>query len=76
MLRAVEVEEWLDYGAQRGFCGPPVCATHDGTPTSADEDDAFEDGDDPCLHIIRLYSDGTSREAVEANHAPSVWRQR
>ncbi len=69
------VEEWLRLGLEAGWCGPPVCATHDGTPTSAGEDDAFDDGDDPCLHILRLYPDRVAAAAVEANHPPTVWRR-
>jgi hypothetical protein len=57
-----------------GWCGPAVCSTHDGLPTSEPEDAEFEDGGDPCIHVIRLYEDSTHKEAVEANHSPSTWR--
>jgi len=67
-------EEWLRYGFEQGYCGPPVCYTHDGTPLALDEDESFMDGDDPCVHILRLYEDPTVRAAVEANHSPSQWR--
>lgn len=67
-------EEWLRYGFEQGYCGPPVCYTHDGIPLALDEDESFMDGDDPCVHILRLYEDPTVREAVEANHSPSQWR--
>ena len=65
--------EWLQEGISLGFCGPAVCSTHDGVPTSADEDEEFETGD-PCIHVLRLYEDETVKQAVEENHAPSVWR--
>lgn len=71
----MEHDEWLAYGLQRGYCGPVVCATHDGTPTTVEEEDAFDVGDDPCIHIIRLYTDTDHQHAVEANHSPSVWRK-
>lgn len=70
----VHFESWLRQGMEAGFIGPPVCQTHDGTPTSADEDEEWESGD-PCLHILRLYPDGETKAAVEANHSPSVWRR-
>lgn len=68
-------EEWQQYGVDQGWSGPPVCSTHDGTPTSAAEDTEFDDGYDPCLHIIRLYADTATRDAVEMNHSPSQWRK-
>ena len=66
--------EWLAVGVHEGWCGPPVCATHDGVPTSAVEDELMEEYDS-CLHIVRLYESNAQRDAVELNHAPSIWRQ-
>jgi hypothetical protein len=71
-LGVVTFDEWLQVGMDEGWCGPPVCATHDGVPTTVVEDD--EISDDPCLHVIRLYEDADTKAAVEANHPPSVWR--
>ena len=28
-------DEWLKYGMENSFCGPPVCVTHDGEPSTA-----------------------------------------
>ena len=67
-------DEWLRYGFNKGWCGPDVCYTHDGAPSSEAEDVAFDEGQDPCIHIIRLYEDLTVKAAVEANHSPSQWR--
>lgn len=69
----MEFEEWLQIGLSQGFCGPAICYTHDGLPTTVAEDDEFENGD-PCIHIIRLYEDEIIKSGVEANHSPSVWR--
>lgn len=65
---------WRDIGLINGFISPPVCATHDGVPTSAEEDELVEEGEDPCFHIMRLYESAEHKKAVEENHAPSVWR--
>jgi hypothetical protein len=70
----VDFETWLQQGYDNGFIGPPVCATHDGVPSSEAEDNECMNGYDPCLHILRLYPDTATRSAVEANHAPSKWR--
>lgn len=66
-------DEWVKYGLDNKWCGPAVCYTHDGLPTSEAEDNEFEEAD-PCLHIIRLYEDEQQKEAVEQNHSPSLWR--
>lgn len=66
-------DEWLQNGITNGWVGPTVCYTHDGLPTSEEEDAEFEESD-PCIHILRLYEDPTVKTAVEENHAPSVWR--
>lgn len=71
----IEFDHWLQLGMDNGFIGPPVCATHDGTPSSEEEDVSFDEGEDICLHVLRLYTDSGHKEAVEANHSPSVWRR-
>jgi hypothetical protein len=65
---------WIQEGIKAGWCGPAVCYTHDGLPTSEPEDYDFEEGGDPCLHIIRLYEDAEHKAAIESNHSPSTWR--
>jgi len=72
-MEAATFTEWIKYGVEQGWCGPPVCYTHDGLPTSPEEDEEFEEHD-PCLHIVRLYEDSEHKLAVEDNHSPSVWR--
>lgn len=68
-------DEWLAYGMENNYCGPPVCLTHDGEPLTEEEMDEFADGGDPCLHVIRPYHDIAERLMVESAHAPSVWRR-
>ena len=46
--------EWLRYGVDHGFCSDSVCSTHDGLPVTPDEEAEFEDGGDPCIHVVRL----------------------
>ena len=67
-------DEWIKLGYDEGFCSPPVCSTHDGVPTTATEDEEWEDGEDPCMHIVRLYSGLEEKKSVEANHSPTEWR--
>lgn len=67
-------EDWLKVGLLQGWVGPSMCVPHDGVPTSAEEDEAYDEGDDPCYHILRLYEDAAQKAAVEENHSPSIWR--
>jgi len=66
--------QWMAQGIREGFCGPPVCALHDGAPTTAEEDEALWEGEEPCYHVVRMYRDEATKAAVEDNHAPSTWR--
>jgi hypothetical protein len=69
----MDFDRWIKVGYDNGWCGPAVCYTHDGLPTTADEDEELAELD-PCVHIIRLYEDATVKAAVEENHSPSQWR--
>ena len=67
-------DEWLKLGYDNGWCGPAICHTHDGLPLSDAEYQEFEDGYDPCVHVIRLYEDAEQKAEIEENHSPSQWR--
>jgi hypothetical protein len=71
---ALTFSEWMTYGIEQGWCGAPVCYTHDGLPMSNEEDMEFAEGQDPCMHVIRMYEDIGMKERIEDNHSPSVWR--
>ena len=47
-------DEWLAYGVEHGFCTEQFCDTHDGMPLHPTEEAAWERGDDPCAHVVRL----------------------
>lgn len=65
---------WIEIGMKKNFISPPICYTHDGLPTTADEDQEFDSGD-PCIHILRLYESEQHKLLVEENHSPAVWRK-
>ena len=67
-------DEWLKEGYDQGWVGPAVCYTHDGLPMSEGELWQFEEGNDPCMHVLRLYEDSVSKQQIENDHGPSVWR--
>ncbi len=39
----MDFNHWLAYGIEQGFCGPPVCTTHDGIPSTREEDEIWEE---------------------------------
>jgi hypothetical protein len=47
-------DEWIIYGVEHGYCSHPVCDTHDGVPLTEEEEAEYEDGGDPCIHVVRL----------------------
>jgi hypothetical protein len=69
----MDYREWIQIGIKNNWCGPAVCYTHDGLPTSFEEDETWDE-DEPCIHIIRLYEDEDVKKSVELNHSPSTWR--
>jgi hypothetical protein len=73
-MKKINFDEWLQLGLSNGFCGPAICYPHDGLPMTEEEDTQFSEGEDPCIHIIRLYEDLDVKASVEENHSPSIWR--
>jgi hypothetical protein len=47
--------EWFAYGVEQGWISDAVCATHDGLPSTDDENDEWEAGWDPCVPAVRLW---------------------
>lgn len=72
----VEMDQttWLRYGWEKGWAGPPICYTHDGLPMSNDELEDWDNGEDICISIIRLYDDQKHRLAVENIDSATNWR--
>jgi hypothetical protein len=74
MSNETTFDEWVEEGYIRGWIGAPVCNTHDGTPISEEELAEFDEGGDPCVHVLRLYESPEQKEQVECAHSPSLWR--
>jgi hypothetical protein len=67
-------DEWIRYGLKKKWCSVPLCETHDGLPMTKEEQEAWDEGGDPCVHVIKLYSSPEEKEEAEADFAPSEWR--
>ena len=46
--------EWLDWGITKGWVADVACAIHGGLPLELEEDVQFPEGEDPCVHVIRV----------------------
>lgn len=53
-------DEWLDVGRKKGWISPGVCATHDGLPMTDEEMAEFDEGGDPCLPALRVWTENVS----------------
>lgn len=67
---------WMEVGVTNGWATAPVCATHDGIPMTEHEVELNDEGDDICIHIIRLTTSKEEQAEVEKDHAPSAWRRK
>ena len=54
----MSLEHWLKYGIDAGFCSEAVCESHQGLPTSEEEMDMWDAGEDPCVVGVRIYREG------------------
>lgn len=64
----MDFNEWAQYGIDQGWSTPPICATHDGIPHTEEEDKAWDEGEDPCVHVVRLASDPKQMEYIRINN--------
>ena len=46
---------WLRFGIKRKWIAAPVCATHDGVPNTEEEDLEWDEGNDPCQVVLRVW---------------------
>ncbi|HET7110205.1 MAG TPA: hypothetical protein VFI41_04995 [Gemmatimonadales bacterium] len=53
--RLYEFAAWLEFGAKQGWCSEPFCTTHGLQPQTPEEEAAWDEGDDPCAHAVRLW---------------------
>lgn len=69
----LDFEQWLEVGIRQGFVSPPTCNTHEGVPMTVFEENDWEEGEDPCIHILRLCESKEHADGVEMNNE---WIQR
>jgi hypothetical protein len=68
MVNEEKYLEWLDEGIKAGYISKPFCYTHDGDPyMTEEENDAWEEGGDPCSPVVKLIVETGYAEEVERN---------
>ncbi len=46
---------WLQEGLEKQWVTEPFCTTHDGDPYMSEEEaKEWEDGGDPCCHVVKF----------------------
>lgn len=53
----MDFETWLNFGIINGYCSEQFCNTHDGYPMHESEELEWDEGNDPCAHMVRLGSE-------------------
>lgn len=61
-------DEWLNFGIKNNWISPISCATHDGVPSTEEEESSWEDGGDPCQFVVRIWNDGEAPSAFWQKH--------
>jgi hypothetical protein len=74
MSNQMDFDTWAKVGYEAGWCSPPVCYSHDGVPMTATEIEELDAGEEPCLHVIRLYESMDQKKGCEAQNPAAVWR--
>ena len=52
----IDFDTWLAYGIDNKWALYPTCYIHDGVPTTDEEEEEMEEGGDPCMHVVRVFS--------------------
>lgn len=50
-----EFFDWIQHGVQRGWISDVVCDTHQGPDMTDEELEEFDEGQDPCIRIVRVW---------------------
>lgn len=47
--------DWINYGVEMEWCSPIVCDTHDGMVLTDEEAKQWDEGEDPCITVVRIW---------------------
>ena len=69
----MDFDEWIQYGIERGFCSEQYCDTHDGFPYSPTEGELLKNGNNICIHSVRLGDEKWWE--LDAQNYVELWRK-
>lgn len=52
----VDFFKWLQIGIDSGWCSEVACDTHDIVPMTDEEMEEWEEGYDPCIFVVRIWT--------------------
>ena len=74
-MDAEDYTAWMRHGLAMGWISPPTCYNHDGLGLTELEELQLENGDDPCIWLVRVYEDDEMRRELEESFSPYSWRK-
>lgn len=51
----MKIEKWLQVGIDNGYISEISCYTHDGPNMTDEEATKWDNGEDPCMFIVRVW---------------------
>lgn len=58
----IDYFEWRDLGISKGWISDPFCDTHDAGYMTEEEEEAWENGEDPCMFVFRIYEENIGQD--------------
>lgn len=59
--------EWRDLGIVNGWISEPFCDTHDSGYMTEEEEVAWENGEDPCMTVFRVWEEKIETDINQQN---------
>lgn len=59
--------EWRDLGIANKWISEPFCDTHDTGPMTEEEEKSWEDGQDPCMFVFRIWEENIEVDNDQLN---------
>ena len=60
-----QFEDWLQVGVVAGWISDTGCAMHHGLPMRDWEEYEIDQGNDPCMVVVRVWMDGMQHVTLE-----------
>jgi hypothetical protein len=61
----IDYFDWRDLGIANGWISKPFCDTHDSGYMTDEEELAWENGEDPCMMVFRIWEDNIETDGYQ-----------